>query len=127
MDFSDPEDTGTIGLESLLAEPKTDHPPEPIWTLRPRDKRVLREWKRLSRDTPANIINAYEWLSQRAMTLRGTRCFPLKGKKYAGCWCYELGPGDRLYYKPDEKTKTAVVWYVGAHPKDGIPAPPEDF
>ena len=55
------------------------------------------------------------------------RCYPLKGKAYAGQWCYEIGSGDRLYYKPDEETKVCTVWYAGPHPKKGIPNPPANL
>jgi hypothetical protein len=114
-------------LDPLTANSKTNPPSVPVWTLIPHDKKVLAAWERLSRDTSANIVNAYDWLSQRAMTPRGSRCFALRHAKYLGCWCYELGPGDRLYYKPDADKKIAIVWYVGPHPKDRVPPPPKDI
>ena len=53
------------------------------------------------------------------------RCFPLRYSKYSGHWCYEIGAGDRLYYKPDEAAKKVTVWYAGSHPKNRIPVPPK--
>ena len=57
--------------------------------------------------------------------IRG-RCYALKGKKKAGCWCYEIGSGDRVYYKPDDASKTAKVYYAGSHPNDA-PDPPKNL
>ena len=51
----------------------------------------------------------------------------MKGKVYAGFWEYEVGRGNRVYYKPDEVSKKAVIYYAGAHPKDKIPVPPKDL
>ena len=119
-----PDEAEESKLAPLKAKPKTDTTPEPIWTLLPHDKQVVNGWEALARDTPAHIINAYDWLSQCAMTPRGSRCFALRHKAYAGHWCYEVSSGDRLYYKPDAGKKTAIVWYVGPHPS-GIPKPPK--
>jgi hypothetical protein len=77
------------------------------------------------RDTPQNAINAYDWLRMHATKPLPGRCYALKHKNYAGCWCYEIGSGNRLYYKPDEVTKRAIVYYAGPHPKGGIPTPPK--
>ena len=111
----------------LKAVSKKEPAAKPVWTLIAHNERVLKGWAKLAKDTPPNVINAFDWLSQGAMTPRGARCFALRGKRYAGCWCYEIGPGDRLYYKPDGGKKTARVWYAGPHPKHGIPFPPDDL
>lgn len=118
------EEPPSLELKSIL---QTAPPSKPVWTLVAHDKRVLKGWEQLAKTTPSNVINAFDWLSQRAMTPRGGRCFPLRHKNYAGSWCYELGAGDRLYYKPDDQTKIAKVWYVGPHPRDRIPSPPRDI
>jgi hypothetical protein len=52
------------------------------------------------------------------------RCYALRGKKKAGCWCYEIGSGDRVYYKPDDASKTVKVYYAGSHP-NVAPDPPK--
>jgi hypothetical protein len=122
----DPSTEEHSSLE-LKAPAKGDPPAKPIWTLVAHNKKVIKGWAELTRGTPENVINAYDWLRQGAMTPRVTRCFALRGKRYAGCWCYEIGPGDRLYYKPDEERKTATFWYAGPHPKRGIPFPPDEL
>lgn len=90
------------------------------------NKRVLKGWEQLCQSTRANAANAYDWLAQDAMARKPGRCYPLRHSKYAGHWCYEIGAGDRLYYKPEARTKRAVIWYAGKHPAGRIPDPPKD-
>ena len=97
------------------------------WTLIAHNKRVLEGWESLAANTPENATNAYDWLSMNAMKWKPGRCYPLRGKAYAGCWCYEIGSGDRIYYKPDQTLRRAVVYYAGSHPKATIPAPPKNL
>jgi hypothetical protein len=59
------------------------------------------------------------------MARKPGRCFPLRHSKYAGHWCYEIGAGDRLYYKPDPQARRAAIWYAGKHPEGRIPNPPK--
>jgi hypothetical protein len=108
----------------LKAAAKGDPPANP-WTVLAYNKRALKDWEKLVRDTEQNAVNAFDWLVRHPMERMPGRCFPLKYSKHAGNWCYEIGAGDRLYYKPDEGTRTVTVWYAGRHPKDKIPAPPE--
>jgi hypothetical protein len=96
------------------------------WTLIAYNKKVLKAWERMANSSPENVINAYDWLRKDAMKWKPGRCYPLRHKNYVGCWGYEIGSGDRLYYKPDEANKIATVYYVGPHPKD-IPVPPKDL
>jgi hypothetical protein len=58
------------------------------------------------------------------MKIRPRKCYPLKGKAYDGCWCYEIGGGDRVYYRPSADQKKAVIYYAGRHPKT-VPTPPK--
>lgn len=49
------------------------------------------------------------------------------GEEYiAGVWCYEIGRGDRVYYKPDLRARKAIVYYAGPHPPKA-PPPPRDL
>jgi hypothetical protein len=48
---------------------------------------------------------------------------PLKGKKYAGAWEYELTDEDRVFYVPDPQARKVTVYYAGKHPVTA-PFPP---
>jgi len=89
------------------------------------NSRVLKGWEHLVRDTQQNSVNAFDWLVRHPTKPKPGRCYALKGSKYAGHWCYEIGSGDRLYYKPDQTQRTVTVWYAGKHP-NGVPAPPKE-
>ena len=52
------------------------------------------------------------------------RCYALKHKHYAGCWAFEIGSGERIYYKPRTEKREVVVYYAGPHPT-AVPYPPE--
>jgi hypothetical protein len=93
--------------QQLRADLKGDRPAMSAWTLTAYNKKVVQGWERLARETPENVANAYDWLRD--------------------CWCYEIGSGDRLYYKPDRSRNTVIVYYAGPHPKERIPAPPKDL
>jgi len=53
------------------------------------------------------------------------RCYALRHQHYAGVWSYEVGSGDRIYYRPDEARRRVLVYYAGPHPAK-VPYPPED-
>ena len=108
-----------------LSRPRKETQTAPTWVLMAYNKKVLKGWAQLCQSTRANATNAYDWLARDAMARKPGRCFPLKHAKYAGHWCYEIGAGDRLYYKPDERTRTAAIWYAGKHPEGRIPDPPK--
>jgi len=110
----------------LFAPLKGDNPDPSAWTLVAHNKKVVKGWASLSRNTPENVMNAYDWLRKDAMMWKPGRCYPLRGEKYSGCWAYEIGAGDRLYYKPDESTKIAKIYYAGVHPRD-VPVPPTNL
>ncbi len=109
-----------------LSNPRREAQTTQLWTLTAYNKRVLKGWEQLCQNTRANAANAYDWLARDAVARKPGRCFPLRHAKYSGHWCYEIGAGDRLYYKPDERTRTAVIWYAGKHPEGRIPDPPRD-
>lgn len=122
-DDATPEELKPQSLE-LKAPPKAEAPREP-WSVVAHNKRVLKNWETLVRDTEQNAINAYDWLIRDPMKRMPGRCYPLKYSKYAGHWCYEVGAGDRVYYRPDETTRKVTIWYAGPHPKRKIPDPPK--
>jgi hypothetical protein len=37
------------------------------------------------------------------------RCYALRHKNYAGVWAYEVGAGDRVYYRPDQERRRVLV------------------
>lgn len=100
--------------------------PDQTWSIAAYNKRSLAGWQSLCHSTPQNALHCYDWLARNAMVERGQRCFALRGKRYTGVWCYEIGKGDRVYYKPDQNTKKAVIYYAGKHPL-GVPLPPPDL
>jgi hypothetical protein len=106
-----------------LTRPATVEALDPPWTLVAHNKRVLQSWNVLCENTRENASRCYQWLSQHATTPIPRRCYPLKGSAYAGCWAFEIGSGDRVYYKPDESAKRAVIYYAGPHPRKA-PEPP---
>jgi hypothetical protein len=97
---------------------------EAAWTLVAHNKSILKAWDSLCRNTPEDAQHCYAWLSRHATRQIPRRCYPLKGKPNAGCWGYEIGSGNRVYYKPDDQSKRAVIYYAGPHPKS-IPSPPK--
>lgn len=120
----DPEESEQLQSLELKAVAKGDPPANP-WLVLAYNKRVFKDWEKLVCDTEQNAVNAFDRLVRHPMERMPGRCFPLRYAKYAGHWCYEIGAGDRLYYKPDEDKRTVTVWYAGHHPKDRIPVPPK--
>ncbi len=47
---------------------------------------MLKGWTRLCERTPSNAQRCFAGLSADAMRRRPKRCYPLKGKRYEGCW-----------------------------------------
>jgi hypothetical protein len=93
------------------------------WTLIAHNRAVLKSWIALAKNTPEDAAHCYDWLAEHAMRPKGQRCYALKGKLYTGCWAYEIGRGNRVYYRPNESTMTALIYYAGAHPNTA-PVPP---
>lgn len=110
----------------VLANPINSPQPVYPWVLVAHNKRVLSGWLQLCRETPANGSNCFNWLSQHATRIKPRRCYPLKGEVYKGIWAYEIGSGDRIYYKPIDEEKKAIIYYAGKHPSV-IPRPPESL
>jgi len=53
------------------------------------------------------------------------RGYELKHKQYAGAWCYEIGSGQRVYYKLRPDSQEILVYYAGPHPRKA-PYPPAE-
>jgi len=119
----EPGNEPEISLE--LAPPAGASQGVPAWNLTAWNKRILKDWIGLCRDTPQEATRCFDWLSRDAMKPIPRRCYALKGHQYAGIWSYEIGSGNRVYYKPFKDTKAAVVYYAGNHPPQGIPLPPK--
>src|ERR1022692_3609228 len=109
-----------------LRRPKEADAPSQGWTLVAHDKRALAGWNSLCENMPANAAHCHDWLSANAMLPKPGRYYPLRGRVYAGVWCYEIGRGDRIYYKPDLRARKAIVYYAGPHPPKA-PTPPRDL
>jgi hypothetical protein len=96
------------------------------WVLLGYNKKVLKGWVALCHSITANATRCFEWLQAHpTMPIRG-RCYELKHKHYAGCWAYEIGSGDRVYYKPRPLQRDVLIYYAGKHPSV-IPYPPSDI
>src|SRR5271157_874835 len=71
-----------------------------LWTVVARNERVNRCWQELINSATSNTARCYDYLRSTPMLRRPGRTFPLRGKKYAGAWEYELTAGDRVFYVP---------------------------
>ena len=113
--------------EPLDVPPKAEESakPETLWTVVARNERVNRGWKDLIKTAGANAAKCYTHLCSTPMVSRPGRIFPLRGKRYAGAWEYEITGGDRVFYVPDPKLRKVIVYYAGPHP-ERAPLPPED-
>lgn len=96
---------------------------EEFWTVVAKNERVKRGWQELIKTAEASAAKCYDYLRRTQMVIRPRRIFPLRGKRYAGAWEYELTGGDRVFYIPDRKVKKVTVYYAGPHPKSA-PVPP---
>jgi len=117
------DDDATRSLD-LTAPPDISPEAYREWTLIAHNKSVLKAWDSLMRNTPEDAKHCYAWLSSHATRPIPGRCYPLKGKPHLGCWGYEIGSGNRVYYKPDVQLKRALIYYAGPHPRQ-VPSPPK--
>ena len=106
-----------------LESPSGASPSAPIWTIYAHSGNALRGWRDLVESVPDKLDKCFKWLSQSATTAIPRKCFPLKGKKFDGCWEYEVNRGDRVFYKVEPEKKIVRVYYAGPHPKN-TPNPP---
>jgi hypothetical protein len=111
--------------ESLAVPPMADAGATAMWTLVARNERVNRAWINLTRTAGENAAKCYDYLRTTPMVPRPRRAFPLRGKRYAGAWEYEVTGGDRVFYVPDPKLGKVTVYYAGPHPEPA-PLPPGD-
>ena len=108
-----------------LPEPKG---PGPVvsdpWVLIAHCKRTLKGWRLLCEQIQENAQRCYDWLRADPTRRIPGRCYELKHKHYIGVWCYEVGSGQRVYYKPRRESHDVLVYYAGPHPTK-VPYPPK--
>ncbi len=125
-----PDDEGVdTAKQGSLALPKPERGPAEQadnWSLIANNKRVLEGWRLICCQIPENAKRCYSWLSADPTKKIPGRCYELKHKNYAGAWGYEVGSGQRVYYKPRPERRDVLVYYAGPHPKRGIPYPPTE-
>ena len=110
--------------------PELPHPnesastPSSGWSVVAHNKAVIRGWSAICKQINENAVRCYEWLRATPTRRIPGRCYPLRHSGYTGCWGFEVGSGQRVYYRPDEARKTVLVYYAGPHPSR-VPRPPE--
>lgn len=95
------------------------------WQLIAHSKNVVKGWISICSRLQENAKRSYAWLRTDPRRSIPRRCYPLRHKHYQGVWCYEIGSGDRIYYKPRDENRDVLVYYAGPHPVK-IPYPPID-
>src|SRR5256885_2371366 len=90
---------------------------EKQWKLIGHNKKVLEGWKELCRSIPENAKRCFEHLSNDPTKRIPSRCYELKHKHYAGVWGYEIGSGQRVYYKLRPGKREILIYYAGKHPR----------
>jgi len=111
--------------ESLAIPAKSEESTrtEARWTVVAHNARVNLGWKNLMQRAGENAAKCYDHLCFAPTARRPGRIFPLKGKRYAGAWEYEVTSGDRVFYVPDTRLKKVTVYYAGPH-LERAPFPP---
>src|SRR4051812_1203129 len=69
------------------------------WVLVAQNKKVLKGWRELCSQIRENATRCYVWLRNDPTRHIPGRCYEMKHKHYAGAWAYEVGSGQRVYYK----------------------------
>jgi len=93
------------------------------WEVRAKNLRVNKSWQALLERSPENAARCYQHLKNSPRQRIPGRVFPLRGKKYKGCWEYEVTGGDRVFYTVDAEKKVVLVYYADEHPKPPAPTP----
>jgi len=93
------------------------------WLLVAQNKKVIKGWNDLCLQIPENAKRCYLWLRNDPTRRIPGRCYELKYKHYAGAWAFEVGSGQRVYYKIREGTREVLIYYAGPHPAKA-PYPP---
>src|SRR3954447_9740665 len=89
---------------------------EQPWELIAQNKKIIKGWELLCQAIPENCLRCYNWLRADPMRKIPGRCYELKHKNYTGAWCYEVGSGQRIYYKPRIESRDVLIYYAGPHP-----------
>jgi hypothetical protein len=100
--------------------------PQGAWNLIAYNKKALKGWEALCLSLTENSTRCYEWLRAHPNRPIPGRCYQLKHKHYADTWGYEIGTGQRVYYKMREAKREVVIYYAGPHPTK-VPCPPADL
>lgn len=98
-------------------------PVEGEWRVVAKTARVNKSWEGIIARSPENAVRCYEHLKGTPLKRQQGRVFPLKGKKYRGCWEYEVTSGDRVFYTVDKGAKVVTVYYADKHPNPPAPTP----
>src|SRR5215813_248594 len=85
------------------------------WKLKAYNRKVLAGWEALCLRINSNAQFCYNWLVVHPTKPYPRRCYALKHKNYQGAWAFEVGSGDRVYYRPMESDHTVLVYYAGPH------------
>lgn len=113
-------------LDIIPPEGSNDEKTPDPWALRAYNKKTIKGWQDVCEDIPENATRCYEWLRANPARRIPGRCFELKYKRYKGIWCYEVGSGHRIYYKPRDDRHDVLIYFAGRHPKKA-PYPPKDL
>jgi hypothetical protein len=86
--------------DPLTPPPAATHrgPAAALWIVVAQNGRINRDWEALIKAAASNTAKCYDYLRSTPMLRRPGRIFPLRGKKYAGAWEYELTAGDRVFF-----------------------------
>jgi hypothetical protein len=122
IDAGEEADVPSPSLE--LSIPTDAEPPKDPWVVLASNRKVLHGWESLCENLTENAIRCYHFLQADPMRRIPRRCYPLKHKNYQGVWCYEIGSGERVYYKLRIEQRVVLVYYAGDHPRK-VPYPPK--
>jgi hypothetical protein len=93
------------------------------WTITAHNKKVAAGWEKLCSQIFENSKRCYVWLMTDPTRRIPGRCYELKHKHYQGVWCFEIGSGQRIYYRVRTELHDVLVYYAGPHPSK-VPYPP---
>src|ERR1700689_2393492 len=96
-------------LEILAPDSGSTPTSEGLWSLIAYNKRVLKGWQDLCLALTENSRRCHEWLRAHPKKPIPRRCYELKHKHFVGTWAYEIGSGQRVYYKMREAKREVVI------------------
>lgn len=110
-------------MQKPLLSPPPDHSggDKTPWVVHASTSKTNKSWEALMERAPENSRRCYEHLHNHPTQPIPRRVFPLRGKAHRGAWEYEATGGDRVFYVPDAKSCTVIVYYAGKHPPKAPP------